>query len=402
MIAYLTAWIKYYYPVEFMTAMLNSFISASKKLKLYLSAAQKMGLEILQPDVNLSEQYFSLAGDKQIRFGLMGLKNMGKTSAALLEERNERGTFESYQDLAERMKIYHKFSKKDIESIIFSSAGDCFPGTRNAKINMVDVILNSATKEKANHINGQMDIFGLSEELAELKIIKTPEMPEFSKKFKLEKEKEYTGFYVTEHPLDDYEKFFSGEGVTEIGLFTQIDDEEADDSNVMEESMEMEYEFDGYKVKFAGIIKELNLRHTKDQKPLYTFTLEDRTGDMNAVIFTKELKMNQDKLIEDKIVLVEGFIKHDDRGIQIVVRSIVDIEMVAKNEMPKAVWVKAIEKSQVDKLNQIVNKYTGKTPVFLKFNDKSFKANKDINLSPAAFMTLQETFGENLKIVYNN
>lgn len=396
MIAYITAWIKFYYPVEFMTAMLNSFISNSDKLKLYIRVCLKIGIELLPPDVNKSHQYFSIEGDNAIRFGLMGLKNMGKTSAQILEERAERGEFKSYQDLAERMAIHQRIGKKELQSIIYSGAGDCFEGTRRAKLEILEAILKSASVERNNHMSGQLDIFGLCEELSEFKVIHTPDIEEFDKRYKLEKEKEYAGFYVTEHPLDEYEKFFIKEGVSEIGFFVQDENEEEEENSVAN------YEFNGQKVKLAGIVKELKIYYTKkDQKPLYVFKIEDRTGEIDAVIFADKIEFNQDKLVEDKIVIIEGAIKQDDRGIQVIVNTMYDIEAIAMNETPKCVWVKAIEKSQFAKLNEIVTTNKGNVPVYLKYGDKSYKASSQINLNLSSFTKLQEVFGENVKVLYN-
>ena len=394
MIAYITAWIKYYYPLEFMTAMLNSYISDAKKLKLYLSVVQKMGINIFPPDVNKSKDYFSIE-DNNIRFGLKGLRNMGNTSLLILNEKNERGEFETFQELAERMAKYQKINKKDMESIIFSGAGDCFEGTRRAKLHALPHILLAASNEKKSHQNGQFSIFDISSDFNQYKEIKTPDMNEFDKKYKLEKEKEFAGFYVTEHPLDDYEKYFSGEGVQEIGVFIQ--DELDDAGEVIENN---DYQWDGNKVKIAGIIKDLKLYYTKrDNKPLYVFTLEDRTGEMGCVIFSDKIELNQSKLHEDKIVLIDGIIKHDDRGVQLIVSNVVDIEEIAKSQTPKYVVINAIEKKQFDMLDSIIKSNIGTVPVYLSYKNKKYRANNDININLATYTKLQKVFGTEFKVI---
>lgn len=402
MIAYITAWIKHYYPIEFMTAMLNSFITTSKKLKLYIRVCLNMGIQLLPPDVNNSQQYFSIEGENSIRFGLMGLKNMGKTSMQILEEREDRGIFNNYQDLAERMAKHQKIGRKELQAIIYSSAGDCFEGTRNAKLSILEKILKSASVEKNNFQSGQLDIFGLKPEFAVFKAIQTPEMEEFDKKFKLEKEKEYAGFYVTEHPLDDYEKYFIEEKVTEIGIFDQEEVDEDEDMDDEEIASFINYEFDGQRVKVAGIVKDLKIYYTKkDQKPLYVFKIEDRTGELDAVIFSDRIELNHDKLIEDKIVIVEGTMKHDDRGLQLIVKNMFDIEAIAKSETPKCIWVKAIEKTQFSKLNEIVSNNKGQTPVYLRYQNQSYKASDEIALNFSTFSKIQEIFGDGVKIMYS-
>lgn len=398
-IAVRTAWLAYYYPVEYMTATLNSIITKSDRIKMYLSVCRKKGIEVLPPDVNNSEESFTVEGES-IRFGLMGIKNMGKVSKNVIKERFSRGTFDSYQDFAERMAINFKVDKRMLQALVYSGSLDSYTGTRNAKLSILEQILESASIEKKNHQSGQLDIFSMNEELAEFKKIVTPDTEEFNKKYKLEKEKEFAGFYLTEHPLDDYVEYFEREGVYEIGFLQPNEDELVEAGQ--EEVLGNTYNFDGETVKVAGIIKDLKIFYTKkDQKPLYVFQLEDKSGEMKAVIFSDRIELNQDKLVEGKVVIVQGQIKQDDFGIQIMVRNMYDIEALAQNEKPKAVWVKLHRAEQFEKVRAVAKQYPGDLPVCVRFENQSYQLNETIDLNFASFSTLQGLFGENVKITYN-
>ncbi|WCF11449.1 DNA polymerase III subunit alpha (plasmid) [Paenibacillus thiaminolyticus] len=392
MIGIITAWLKYYFPVEYMTAILNSYISNSDKLKMYLSICKKMKIEILPPDVNKSQQMFSV-DDGRIRFGLMGIKNLGKASENIIAERTLNGEFKDYQDLAERMAKHSKIDKKIMESMVFSGAVDSFEGTRSAKLEILEKVLNSASTEKKLSQSGQLDLFSMFEEFEVYKKIEVPKTPEFQKKYKLEKEKEYAGFYVSEHPLDEYVDYFVREGVSEIGYFK--------DSGEVEEEETQNYNHDGEIVKIAGIIKDLKIFYTKrDQKPLYVFSLEDHTGDIKSVIFSDRIELNQDKLVEGKVVMIQGQIKVDEFDTQIIVRNMFDIEAMVKSEKPKLIWVKSNDRNKVQELFSFVNSNLGELPVYVLYQGKKYQANNRIDLNFATFSRLQDMFGNNLKVVY--
>lgn len=400
-IAVRTAWLSYYYPTEYMTATLNSFITKSDKIKFYLSVCKKKGIEILPPDVNKSGQSFLVDGEA-IRFGLMGIKNMGKVAKDVIKERDARGEFKDFQDFAERMAKNFKVDKRMLEALIYSGAVDSFEGTRQAKLSVLPQLLESASIEKKNAQSGQIDIFSFSDEFQDFKKIAIPDVEEFNKKLKLEKEKEFAGFYVTEHPLDEYVEYFEREGVYEVGFLTPSDDDELEIVEGGEAPTKISYNYDGETVKIAGIIKDLKIFYTKkDQKPLYVFQIEDKTGDMKAVIFNDQIELNQDKLVEGKVVIVQGKISQDDFGVQIIVNSMFDIEALAKTEKPKAIWVKIAQKEQFNEVVKVAEKNPGDLPIFIYYDGKPYKAKETIELNFVTFSKLQELFGENVKVTYN-
>jgi DNA polymerase-3 subunit alpha len=392
-----TAWLKFYYPVEFMASTLNSYISNSKKLKPYLSVVQKMKIEILPPDVNRSNQMFSV-DDGKIRFGLMGIRNLGKASKHIIDERDLNGEFKDFQNFAERMAKHSKVDKKILESMIYSGSVDNFEGTRNAKLTVLEKVLSSASSEKKMFNSGQLDLFDMFEELQVFKKIPIPDLVEFDKKYKLEKEKEYAGFYVTEHPLDDYMDYFVREGVHEIGFLKPDDEDEVVDS----EDMHVIHNYDGETVKIAGIITDLKMFYTKkDSKPLYVFSLEDKTGDMKSVIFSDRIEINQDKIVEGKVVMVQGQIKVDEYDTQIIIQNMFDIETIVNSEKPKSIWVRSNNEKKIKELFSYVSDHKGDLPVYVLFNQKKYQSKENLELNFTTFSKLQDMFGMNAKVVYH-
>lgn len=398
-ISIITAWLKYYYPIDFMASTINAFIDKSDKLKSYLSVCKDMGIKILPPHVNNSLELFSRSCN-DIIFGLKGIKNMGKTTNLIMQEVTERGKFLNYQDFAVRMAKYQKINKKVLEALIYSGAADCFEGSRRAKLEILELILKSASREKDEYEKGQITIFDVMPEESHLKEIKVPNIKEFEKRYKLEKEKEFAGFYVTEHPMDEYEKYLKKENITKVGFLVNEDDElNEENENIISQN------FNGMKIKIAGIIRDMKMFYTKkDSKPLYVFNVEDRSGELECVIFSDKIEANQDKLIEGKMVLIKGTIKDDDRGIQLIVKSVVDIEALErKNNNPKVLKVIAKEGNQLNKFNSEIlkkDKYKGNVQVYASLNGKTFKADEKININLAIINKLESIFGnDNYEII---
>lgn len=409
LVGYITAWLSYYYPIEFMTSILNSYILNSDRLKMYLASLRKKGITILPPDINKSEVKFVVESDTEIRFGLMGLRNMGASSKQVIAERNERGLFKDYQDFAERMAKYQKVDKKILESLIYSGAVDCFEGTRIAKLTILDKILNGAKAEKIVFESGQLDMFSMTEEMAEIKKIHTPIMKELDKKIKLSKEKEYAGLYISEHPLDDYDSILKDEEIIEISNILPAEDEDME--NTLEAVSGDNYTivkkssfYENKNVTIAGVVKDIKTFFTKkDNKKMFVFKIEDRGAEISCVLFNQRVEANEDKLVEDKVVVLQGKVKDDDRGIQIIADNLSDIEFIKNAETPKSIWFKVYSEKQKAQLISFVKENQGNVPVFIRYRDtRNFKCNYNLKFSVSICDRLKNMFGENMKIVYMN
>lgn len=303
-----TAWLSYYYPIEYMCAILNSFIDKADKIRWYMSVCQAKNINILPPDVNKSAEKFTVDSDA-IRFGLKGLKNMGKAANDIIAERNANGAFQDTQDFAERMALYKRVDKKMLEALIYASALDGFEGTRKAKIDILPSILAVANDNKKVVESGQVSMFE-SKEMADYHKLPIPKIPEFEKRFKLEKEKEYSGFYVTGHPLDDYAWVFARKDVVPIGNIMSGDTEGSGDI-VVGGSI-----YDNQTIKLCGIMKEVTQRYTKSGNRLITFMLEDKSGNIKCTAFNSCIEANEEKFDENNICYVKVRIKTDDFGTQ--------------------------------------------------------------------------------------
>jgi len=315
-IAMRTGWLAYYYPVEYMCAMLNSFITKADKIKAYMAVCKKKGIRILPPDVNKSEEKFTVDGDS-IRFGLMGIKNMGKAAEDIVQERHKNGKFADLQDFAERMALYSRVDRKMLEALIYASACDEFGGTRRAKLEILPNILSAASKNKEQVESGQMSLFD-APGMSEYKKVTIPDIEEFEKRFKLEKEREYSGFYVTEHPLDAYAKVTSRKDVLEINdlLFDESEGADEDAVNIRKSP------YENKDVKVCGIMRDVVQRYTKSGNRLITFILEDKSGEIKCTAFSNCIEENEGKFTEGNICYVLIRVKTDDFGTQGILQKI--------------------------------------------------------------------------------
>lgn len=305
------AWLAYHYPEEYFCSVLNSYINKSDKIQALLVVCQKKGINLLQPDVNASQDVFTVTEDNCIRYGLKGIRNVGGVSDIIIKEREENGLFDSMQHFVERMAAREKMDKKIIEALIYSSALDSFPGTRNAKLNVSPLMLKNASilKESARH--GQLSLFssdfGAYEDFAKIEI---PDMPEFEKSYLLDKEREYSGFFVTAHPLDDYPAILNNKHLTHVSTLL-ADDEEVD--SMVENRVEL---------RIFGLMENLMFRRTKKNKPFNTFTLSDKSGDIKCVAFSECVDKYYEHFSEKGIVGLTGTVSKDDFGVQFIVNKV--------------------------------------------------------------------------------
>ena len=396
-----TGYVSLYYPVIFMKANLNAYISNPDKVRPYLAYCGKQGINIYQPSVNKSDAMFTVEGKEEgIRFGLKGIKNVGVVSDLITSERNERGLFKSFQDFCERMTKYQKINSRNIESLIYAGALDEFEGSRKAKLSIYETMIESAKIEKKNLVSGQTTLFDLGAELGlddlvEIKTIKTPDIQEFPKDYLLEKEKEVAGFYITEHPLDDFKEYLMDKEVCEINSIIETGNDEEEDAIVIDNP------YVNSIVEIAGIVNDVQVKYTKkDNKPFLIFTVEDKTNEIKCVAFDKE--KHEDKIILGKKVILKGLLKLDDYGYQIMVNSMIDLEL--NDHSIKRIVVmgdKNIDtaRKQWVELDRYIKGHLGETEIGLNFGGKTYKYPCKINSSWDIINELQLIFGEtNVKI----
>lgn len=302
-IAMITAWLSCYYPKEFYAAMLNAFNDNRDKFKAYLSQANRRGLKMLPPDVNSSREGFFVEDDA-IRYSLRGLKGMNKSAAEIVEVRNKGGMFESFQDFYDRMsQAGNPIDKKPFESLLYSGALDCFRHTRSSLLAAFPKFVNNAKHEK-NICEGQVSIFSCMEDEAErYNSIEIPVMPEFDDRQLMTQENEVVGLYLTKHPVDRYEMALEGKRGF-FGISEMVENKPFGP------------------VTTVGMVKNMRTITTKNEDLMCVFTLESRYESIPCVVFPSNMSSCQDAIVEDNVIMVKGRFNENDRGIQIVVNTV--------------------------------------------------------------------------------
>ena len=304
-VAYYTAWCKYYYPVEFMAAMLNSYLGDLTKAGRYVGTAAAMGIRVLPPDINKSVARFAPEGDA-IRFGLGAVKNVGREAIeALVAEREMNGPFKTFGDFLRRMSD-SVMNKKMMESLVRSSACDAFGITRSKMIAVIDPFTDSVLAAKRNTMEGQMSFFELATDksFARPDEPEYPNVPDFPLLEKLAMEKEMTGLYVTGHPLGSYQAALEALPLVTSDELRQ--DDVDDESHVFEEGSERPAVNirAGDCLIMAGLVASRRDHFTKNKNERMAFVvLEDEGGQWEVVVFPKVFEKYH-HLLDDRSVLV--------------------------------------------------------------------------------------------------
>ena len=317
-VAYRTAYLKTYYPAEFMAATLNSFLGNLDKIPQYIDECKLLGIEILKPEINRSNTKFTVE-DGKIRFGLGSIKNVGTVPVDnIVKERNQNGPFKSFTDFCERIAD-EAVNKKCIESLIKAGAFDEFEQTRSTLLASFESIIDSIQSSKKKGMDGQVSMFdlGSTEEKEELKEMQYTfeEHEELPNKELLSLEKEMLGIYISGHPLEKLR--------TQIEMQTNINtiqlrqiDEQMNSQIRMEEVTNNETNkfVDGQRIKYAGIITSIKKKYTKNNKIMAFVTVEDLYGTAEIICFENAYINAGKSLVEDNIVLVDGrlSIREDD------------------------------------------------------------------------------------------
>ena len=326
-VAYRTAYLKSYYPAEFMASMLNSFLGNLDKVPEYIDECKRIGIKILKPDINSSSSKFTVEFDEsqnknnqigQIRFGLGSIKNVGlQPIDNIIKDRNEHGKFEGFTDFCERVEG-EAVNKKCVESLIKAGAFDEFPETRATLLASFEAIMDLAQSYNKKGMNGQVSMFDLGGEQEEnnLKEIKYQfsEQEEMTENEKLSMEKEMLGIYISGHPLEKIK-----EQIKQLTNISSKELKEIDEQNSSEENEEnkvqeiLKYE-DGQEVRIAGIITSVKKKYTKNNKIMAFVTIEDLNGSVEIIIFEPTFLKYQDKLLEENIIMIKGrlSIREDD------------------------------------------------------------------------------------------
>ena len=369
-VAYRTAYLKAYYPAEFMAATLNSFLGNLDKIPQYIEECKGLGIEIQKPDINLSQTKFT-ANDNKIRFGLGSIKNVGIAPVdAIIKERTEHGRFESFTDFCERISD-EAVNKKCIESLIKAGVFDEFPQTRATLLASFEVIIDQIQNTKKKGLDGQVTMFDLQqqEDDEDIKDIKYTyiEHEEFSENELLATEKEMLGIYISGHPLENLRELI--EKQTNINSMQIKQTEETSETQEIEEKLKFT---DGQFVKYAGIINEVKKKYTKSNKLMAFVTIEDLYGSTEIIVFENAYMHAGNSLVENNIVMVEGRLSiREDEETKIVANKIYTFGV--KKQKRLILDISSADEEEKTKLRGAIKFFNGEKnnmPVYVKIAEE--------------------------------
>ena len=395
-VSYQTAYLKYYYPKEFMAALMSSVMDNVSKFSEYiLTCRRMMDIAILPPDINEGESGFSVSGDG-IRYGLSAIKSVGRPVVdAILEERKKNGIFSSMEDFINRM-TNKEVNRRTIENFIKSGAMDSLPGTRRQKVAVAPILLDNKARERKNAWEGQMSLFDLvSEEEKKEYQVSFPDVGEYSKEELLAFEKDILGVYISGHPLDDYEGLWRKNITATSADF--IVDEETEEAVVK----------DGMKVVIGGLVAGKVVKTTRSNQLMAFITLEDLMGSVEVIVFPKNYEADRDVLTEDSKIFIKGRVSLGDEP----VGKLVCEQVIPFSKVPRQLWLqfedKEIYQAMEGEILGILKESEGPDSVVIYLKKERAKKILPANWKVEAAGELMETLicklGEkNVKLVEKN
>ena len=385
-VSYQTAWLKYYYPIEFMAALMTSVIDNPGKVSEYIYTCRQMGIGILPPDINKGVGGFSV-DQGNIRYGLAAIKSIGKpVIQAIINERNANGEFKNLKDFIERLSG-KEVNKRTIESFIKSGAFDGLGGTRKQFMIIYIQIMDQVNRERKYSMTGQMSLFDMvgEDQKAEFDI-PLPNVGEYEKETKLAFEKEVLGVYLSGHPLEDYEEKWK-KNISRTSQDFQLD-EETGRTRV----------HDGAKEIIGGMITGKTVKYTKTNKIMAFITLEDLVGSVEVVIFPRDYEKNQQYLNEESKVFIRGRVsEEDDAPSKLICESVIPFEQTKKE-----LWLQYPDKDtylkQERELFEILNPSEGQDAVVIYCKKekavKRLPAGRSVNADALLLSRLTNYLGE--------
>ena len=391
-VAYQTAYLKYYYPVEFMAALMTSVIDNPRKVSEYILTCRNMGIAILPPDINEGEMGFSVSGGS-IRYALTAIKGIGRpVIEEITKERELRGPFLSLQDFVDRT-MDTEVNKRTVENFIKSGSFDSLGGTRKQFMSVFAQMMDAGLQNKKNNLTGQMSLFDLvSEEEKSAYEIRLPDVGEYSKEILLGFEKEVLGIYVSGHPLEEYEQTWKKHITRTTADFAL--DEETGQMNVKDQE----------RAVIGGMISEKKIKYTKNDKVMAFLTLEDLVGSVEVVVFPKVYEQESAKLVEEGKVFIRGRVSlEEDRDGKLICESV-----EAFDEVRKTLWLrfptKQAYETAEDGLLQLLSSSDGNDQVVIYVENpkakKTLPPNRNVKADKALLERLSALYGEeNVKVV---
>jgi DNA polymerase-3 subunit alpha len=400
-VAYQTAYLKLYYPKEFMAALMTSVIdSASGKIANYIQVCRDMNIPVLPPDINAGEGVFSVDGD-DIRYGMYAIKSVGRPVIDhIVEERKAHGPYKNLEEFINRVNG-REVNKRSLENLIKAGAMDCLEGNRRQKVYVFPMILDSVNESKKKNMDGQVSLFDLvPEETKSSFEIQFPDQPEFDKEVKLAFEKEVLGIYVSGHPLEDYLDVM---GRICTAKSTDFLLQEPEEGNMTGEDATTIVK-DKQKVTVGGMIVDVRTIFTKKNQMMAYVTIEDLYGTMEVIVFPRDFERNRRVLVEDSKVFISGRVDaQEEKDAKLLCESVTPFE-----EISKTLWIQFETKEDYEAMEQGLfdaiagNEGRDHIKIYVK-NPKAIKelpSKYNICADRETVQKLSEKFGaDNVKVV---
>ncbi|MCI6858143.1 MAG: DNA polymerase III subunit alpha, partial [Eubacterium sp.] len=390
-VSYQTAWLRCFYPVEFMAALLTSVITNPKKITEYINTCRSMGIRILPPDINEGESGFSVSGNG-IRYGLSAIKSLGKNVIeVMIRERQEHGKYKNLKDFMERLST-KEINKRTIENLIKAGALDSFGATRKQQMLVYPVLLDEVNREKKESISGQMSLFDFfSEEEKKEYEMQYPDVGEYETAEKLALEKEVLGIYVSGHPLEKYMDSLEKQVTAKTTDFEP--DEESGRAVVK----------DGRHYVIGGMITSLTPKLTKTNQNMAFLTIEDLYGTVEVILFPRDYQKYKQYLKEDSAVYIKGRASVSEESGKLVAEYMIPME-----DLPKEIWIQTADITEFTERQQalydIIRANSGKNEIVIySRKEKAIKrlpSYENISSGQSTLENLRALFGEkNVKVV---
>lgn len=391
-VCYQTAYLKFYFPVEFMAALMTSVMDRLTKLGEYIQECKGLSIDILPPDINEAESTFAARG-KNIRYGLSAIKGVGRNVIdAIVEERKEHGPYQDIYDFCQRLAL-KDINKRTVENLIKAGAFDSLGFTRKQLIHIYMDVMDKVASDKKSDISGQLSFFDIAkEEQRAAFMIRVPDVGEFDQEVLLEFEKEVLGIYLSGHPLDAY-----SDNLKRNTTARTIDFLRDEEGRVLVHDQSM--------ATVGGIIAKVTNKSARNGKPMAFLTLEDLFGTVEVIVFPADYVLNRPLIVEGKKVLIKGKVTIDsDADGKLIAERIIDLD-----ETGKELWIQFQNRAEYEKHERYINSLNtvdelrGQTPIRLYLKKekqiRKMPASYNINLDEDFLAVLKGRFGEeNVKV----
>ena len=399
-VAYQTAYLKAHYPQQYMAALMTSVLDRLDKISGYITECKELGIPVLPPDINHSEDPFVAEGTA-IRFGLGAVKNVGRgLIRSISANRAEDGPFKSLEDFLQRMG--DELNKRAVENFIKCGAMDCFGYHRSELLNVYESMMDSIADSRKRNLDGQMGLFGMLEQEDKAASIPIPPKAELSRAELMAMEKETTGIYLSGHPMDDYRKYLKNTHVLPIGTLMGEECPIRDDEIV----------------SVAGIVQAVKMKSTRNNSMMAYVTVEDNTASMEMLAFSNVLGQYGGYLRENEAVVITGRLSiRDDKDPQIVInraRPISDFAQQPQTPEPQPqvapakpqvlngkLYLKLTSENAPEyrKVKAILNMFPGSSEAVLYFADTKLRRGTRCALAENMLRELQNLLGNENVVV---